>query len=182
LCPWLDALAGDELDLAIDATSVIAWSDEAALPASTPANVQLLVDDLDALGFDGTAWTYRFELENAGDCLDGTLAYIDDFAAELGVTEPQRRIAAELHRSLERGRPNWISLRAREGALDPMVGVIWDRVEWGMIQTMLKGFYPQGGGVEKIARLSRSIDDNHAFVELVLGPTDPPALRFAFDV
>lgn len=181
LCPWLDALAGDELDLAIDATSITAWSDEAALPAGAPAAVYAHADDLDAIGFDGTLWTYRLELENADDAVNGTLAVIDELAATLGVTGPQRRIAAELHRSLERGRPSWITLRANAGALAPMVGVAWDQVEWTPIQSMLKGFYPSGGGVDKIARLSRSSDAERATVELVLGPTDPPALRFSFD-
>ncbi len=185
LCPWLAALPGDELDLSIDATTITAWSDEAALPADAPAEVRALADKLDgidALGFDGAAWTYRFELDNAGDLVNGTLAVIDELAAARGVTGPQRRIAAELHRSLERGQPCRISLRARDGALDPMVSITWDRVEWTPIQSMLKGFYPSGGGVEKIARLSRASDAEDATVELVLGPTDPPGVRFSFDV
>jgi hypothetical protein len=78
--------------------------------------------------------------------------------------------------------PSRILLRAQNGTLAPMVGVSWDRVEWTPIQSMLKGFYPNGGGVEKIARLSRSSDADHATVDLLLGPTDPPALRFSFDV
>lgn len=181
LCPWLDGLVGDELDLAIDTTSITAWSDEAALPADAPAELHGLTATLDALGFDGATWTYRFELENAGDLVNGTLELIDDLSVKLGVTVAQRRIAAELHRSLERGMTSRVAVRARDGVLDPAVIVAWDRVEWAPIQSMLRGFYPHGGGVDKIARLSRALDAEHATVELILGPTDPPGLRLSFD-
>jgi hypothetical protein len=180
LCPWLEPLAGDELDLAVDATSITAWSDEAALPAGAPSDVT--ADDLVALGFDGAAWTYTLEQTNAGDALDATLARIDHLAAQLGVTVAQRRIAAELHRSLAREMPSRLSLRATDGVLEAMLTLAWDRVEWTPLQSMLRGFYPRGGGVDKIARLSRANDAEHATVELVLGPTDPPGVRFSFDL
>jgi hypothetical protein len=182
LCPWLDMLAGDSLELAIDATSITAWSDEAALPAGAPAPAVALADDLSALGFDGTTWTFTFEQDNAGEALDATLARIDEFATARSVTPPQRRIAAELHRSLARSATSRLSLRARDNTLEPVLVVAWDRVEWAPIQSMLRGFYPNGGGVDKIARLSRSSDAEHATVELVLGPIDPPGVRFTFDV
>lgn len=180
LCPWLDALAGDELDLVVDASSITAWSDEAALPADAPAPASALADDLHALGFDGASWTFTFE--QAGDALDATLARIAQLAADLGITDAQRRIAAELHRSLAREAPTRLSLRATGGTLEPMLAIAWDRVEWTPLQSMLRGFYPRGGGVEKIARLSRAHDNEHATVELVLGPTDPPGIRFSFDL
>ena len=182
LCPWLDALAGDELDLLIDATSITAWSDEAALPGDAPPPLPLHTDSVALLGFDGAAWTYTLERENGGDTINGTLELMDELAVLVGATEPQRRIAADLHRSLERGMPSRRSVRARNGVLDPMLAVAWDRVEWTPIQSMLKGFYPRGGGLEKIARISRAVDAERADVELVLGPTDPPGLRFSFDV
>ncbi|MGE0401746.1 MAG: hypothetical protein AB7T06_33905 [Kofleriaceae bacterium] len=182
MCPWLPALPGDELALEVDAISVTAWSDEAALPGDAPHPLPLHADDFALLGFDGAAWTYTLELENAADTVNGTLALLEELAVLAGVTEAQRRIAAELHAALERGRPSRLSVRARDGALDPRLGVAWDRVEWGMIQSMLKGFHPAGGGVEKIARLSRTVDADHATVELVLGPVDPPAMRITFDV
>lgn len=173
MCPWLDALVGDELDLAIDATSITAWSDEAALPTDAPSPLPLHAARVELVGFDGHVWTYTFE---------GTRelpALMDELAVLAGVTDPQRRIAAELHRSLERDVR--VSVRARDGALDPAVLVAWDRVEWAPIQSMLRGFYPRGGGVDKIARLARAIDADSATVELILGPTDPPGLTFSFD-
>lgn len=176
---WIDELAGDELELAVDADTITAWSDEAALPASAPPQVH--GDELALLGFDGAAWTYVLERGNAGEAAtDATVARIDALAAELGVTESQRRVAANLHRSFARDLPNRLWVRARAGSLEPIVGVVWDRVEWTPLQSMLKGFYPGGQGVEKISRLSRANDAEHATVELVLGPTDPPAVRFTF--
>ncbi|MFN0247095.1 MAG: hypothetical protein ACKV2T_09305 [Kofleriaceae bacterium] len=181
LCRWLDALAGDTLELAIDATSITAWSDEAAVPADAPSPAVALADDLSALGFDGETWTFVFEQDN-GEGLETTLARIDELATARTVTPPQRRIAAELHRSLARGMTSRLSLRSRDGALEPALTLAWDRVEWAPIQSMLRGFHPSGGGVDKIARLSRSSDTEHATVELVLGPVDPPGMRFTFDV
>ena len=181
LCPWLGELAGDTLALAIDASTITAWSDEAALPPHAPARVRQLADDLAAIGFDGSTYTYVFEQDTA-EGSDASLARIDQLAAELAVTGPQRRIFAELHRALARGMTTRLSVRSRDGALDPVVNVAWDRVEWTPLQSMLRGFYPGGGAVEKIARLSRAVDADHATVELVLGPTDPPGVRFTFEL
>ena len=178
---WLDALPGDTIDLAVGATTLAAFSDEAALPSAVPALVHSIGADLATLGFDGTAWTYVMDQANAtDDDVAATIARFDRAAAQLGVTTAQREIAATLHRSLARTMTTRTWLRTREGALEPRVGIVWDEVEWTPLQSMLKGFYPKGGGVEKIARLSRAIDAEHATVELILGPTDPPALRFTF--
>ena len=180
--PWLDALPGDALDLEIDATTVTASSDEAALPADAPALVAALgADAFAALASDGTTTRYVFAQDNASDdAVATTLARIDQLAVELGVTAAQRRIAAGLHASLARGLTSHLTLRARDGVVEPRLGVVWARVEWRPIQSMLGGFYPAGRGVELVARLTRAIDAEHATVELVLGPTDPPALRLSF--
>ncbi len=188
---WLDALPGDRLALEISGASIMASSDEAALPAGSPDLVAELGDELIALGHDGTTWTYVIAQANA-DNGEATIARIERVGAALGVTAAQRRIAAGLHRSLARGTSNRAWLRARGGVLDPVLGLAWDRVEWQPIQSMLAGFYPAAGapkserdglrpvgGVEKIARLSRAAEVEHATVELVLGPTDPPGLRIA---
>ncbi|MDB4963615.1 MAG: hypothetical protein JWP01_3614 [Myxococcales bacterium] len=180
--PWLDALPGDTLDVEIGATTVTASSDEAALPATAPALVASLgADAFSALATDGSSTTYVFEQANddAG-AVAATLAHLDRVAVVLGITEPQRRIAANLHDSLARGTPSRLTLRARDGVVEPRVCMVWDRVEWRPIQSMLGGFYPSGRGVELVARLTGSIDAVHATVELVLGPTDPPGLRFSF--
>ena len=66
--------------------------------------------------------------------------------------------------------------------LEPTLALAWDRVEWTPLQSMLRGFYPRGQGVERVARLSRAIDADTATVELVLGPSDPPGVRFTFEV
>jgi hypothetical protein len=181
---WIDALPGDLLDVEIDATSAIASSDEAALPADAPALVASLgADTFAALASDGTTTTYVFEQDNRDEAaVAATLERIDRVATELGITAAQRRIAESLHTSLARGMPSRLTLRARDGVLEPRVGVIWDRVEWRPIQSMLGGFYPAGRGIALVARLTGSIDAEHATVELVLGPTDPPGLRFSFEL
>lgn len=179
---WLDALPGDELELELDATSVTARSDEAALPATAPLLVHTLGDDLVALGFDGASWTYVIAQANAdASASDATSERIDRVAATLGVTEAQRRVATGLHRSLAREQPSraWVRTRAGSAELAPIVGLAWDRVEWQPIQSMLAGFYPSLGAVGQIARLARAAEVEHATVELVLGPTDPPAMRIA---
>lgn len=178
---WLDALPGDRLTLEIDATTVTAYSDEAALPPDAPAVVQLLgADQLAELSSDGTAWTYVIAQPNEDDAAcEATVARVDQVAAALGVTDPQRRIAASLHRSLARGMTTRAWVRARAGTVDPQLGIAWDRVEWLPIQHMLSGFYPSSGAVAKIDRLSRALEVDHATVELVLGPSDPPAVRFS---
>lgn len=178
---WIDALPGDRLALELDATTVTAHSEEAALPPDAPALVQLLgADELAAVGWDGTVWTYVIAQPNPGDdeC-EATIARVEQVAEALGVTEPQRRIAATLHRSLARGMASRASVRARAGVVDPHLGLAWDRVEWLPIQHMLSGFYPAIGAAAKIGRLSRALEVDHATVELVLGPTDPPALRIS---
>lgn len=177
---WLDALPGDRLALELDATTVTAHSDEAALPPDAPELVRLLGDDLSAVGLDGSTWTYAIAQSNPGDAgCEATIARVEQVAEALGVTEPQRRIAATLHRSLARGMVTRATVRARAGAVLPQLGLVWDRVEWLPIQHMLSGFYPALGGAAKIDRLSRALEVDHATVELVLGPTDPPALRFS---
>lgn len=178
---WLDALPGDRLALELDATTATAHSDEAALPPDAPALVQQLgADELAAVGWDGATWTYVIGQPNPDDAgAEATIARIEQVAEALGVTEPQRRIAATLHRSLARGMVTRAWVRARAGTVAPLLGLVWDRVEWLPIQHMLSGFYPNLGGAAKIDRLSRALEVDHATVELVLGPTDPPALRFA---
>jgi hypothetical protein len=177
---WLDALPGDELALELDATTVTAHSDEAALPPDAPELVRQLGDELAAVGWDGTTWSYVIAQPNpdAEGC-EATIARIEQVATALGVTEPQRRIAATLHRSLARGMVSRAWVQARAGAVLPALGLVWDRVEWLPIQHMLNGFYPALGGAAKIDRLSRALEVDDATVELILGPTDPPALRFS---
>ena len=181
LCgPWLEQLPGDRLSLELDATTVTAYSDEAALPPDAPTLVRLLGDDLSEVGWDGETWTYAIAQPNPGDGgREATIARIDQVAAALGVTEPQRTIAATLHRSLARGMVSRATVRARAGAAVPELGLVWERVEWLPIQHMLSGFYPALGGAAKIDRLSRALEVEDATVELVLGPADPPALRFS---
>lgn len=181
LCgPWLDALPGDRLALELDATTVTAQSDEAALPADAPELVGLLGDDLAAVAWDGTSWSYVVAQPNPDDdAREATIGRIEQVAGALGVSESQRRIAATLHRSLARGMVSRAWVRARAGTLVPELGLVWDRVEWRPIQHMLSGFYPALGGAAKVDRLSRALEVDDATVELVLGPSDPPALRFA---
>ncbi len=181
LCgPWLDVLPGDRLALELDATTVTAHSDEAALPGDVPELVRLLGDELAAVGWDGTIWSYAIAQPNPGDAgREATIARVEQVAEALGVTEPQRRIAASLHRSLARGLASRATVQARAGTLLPQLGLVWDRVEWLPIQHMLSGFYPTLGGAAKIDRLSRALEVDDVTVELILGPTDPPALRFS---
>lgn len=177
---WLDALPGDELELELDANGVTARSDEAALPPGSPALVTTLGDELTALAWDGTTWTYVVEHEN-GDAVacDATLARIDGVAGTLGVTAAQRRIAGGLHRSLARASRTRASLRAKAGVVEPRVTLAWDRVEWQPIQSMVGGFYPEHGAVGQLPRIARACEVDEATVELVLGPTDPPAMRIS---
>jgi hypothetical protein len=177
---WLDALPGDRLALELDAATASAQSDEAALPTDAPALVHQLGDELAALRWDGMTWTYVIAQPNADAAeSEATIARIDKVAATLGGTEPQRRIAATLHGSLARGMVTRAWVRARAGSVEPQVGLAWDRVEWLPIKHMVTGFYPELGAATKIDRLSRAMEVDHATVELVLGPTDPPAMRIS---
>ena len=175
---WLEALPGDRLELEIDATSVTARSDEAALPADAPDLVGALGGELSALGWDGAVWTYVTEHTNAteADC-QATAARIDHVAHALGVTTAQREIGANLHASLARSMPSRAWLRSRGAAVEPMVGLAWDRVEWRPIQSMLGGFYPALDGVEQVSKLARACEAQHATVELILGTGAAPAMR-----
>lgn len=175
LCPWLDAIAGDQIDLELGVTTTIAHSDEAALPAEAPAPLHALGDDLASVSWDGEAWTYAFTQPN--DDPEATIARFDALAQALRVTEAQRKISKGLHRTLARGMPSRIWLRSRQAELDPIVGLAWDEVEWLPIQHMMGGFYPEIDSATKIQRLSRAVGLEHATVELLLGPIDPPAMR-----
>ncbi len=178
--PWIESLAGDDLELEISATAITAYSDEAAMPSDAPDFLTAL-GELAEVGYDGTMWTCVLEHGNTDDAArDATAAWIDRVATTLGVTASQRDIAGKLHRSLARGMPIRASLRSKAGAVEESLTIAWDRVEWQPIQSMLGGFYPRGQGVEMIARLSRAIDPDTATVELALGPQDPPGVRFAF--
>lgn len=177
---WIDELAGDELELELDATSTLARSDEAALPPGAPALVTSLGGELAQLGFDGTTWTYVLEQPNPdADACEATIGRIDAVAETLGITPAQRRIAGGLHRSLARAAPSRVALRARAGVVEPRVTVAWDRVEWQPIQSMLGGFYPDHGATGQLPRIARACEVDEATVELVLGITDPPAMRIS---
>ncbi len=180
---WLDELAGDRISLELGATTTIAHSDEAALPAGVPALVQTLGDDLASVSWDGETWTYALEQRNADEAaMEATIARFDAAAAALGVTEPQRRIGARLHRAVSRSMPSRIWVHARNGELDPILALAWDEVEWLPIQHMMSGFYPQLDSETKIGRLHRNAGVDHATVELVVGPVDPPGMRLLVQV
>lgn len=177
-CPWLGALAGDRIGLELGATTTVAHSDEAAIPADAPALVHSLGDDLASVSWDGEAWTYELTQDNTDDAAtDATIERFTEIAIALGVTEAQRKISARLHRSLSRKMPTRTWLRARNGELDPIIGLAFDRVEWLPIQHMMSGFYPELDAETKISRLARNLDTEEATVELVLGPKDPPGMR-----
>ena len=177
---WLEALPGDRLELEIDATSVTARSDEAALPADAPDLVGALGGELSALGWDGAVWTYVTEHTNASEqeC-EATVARIDRVAEALGVTSAQREIGSDLHRSLARSMVSRAWLRSRGDVVEPQLGLAWDRVEWRPIQSMLGGFYPSRDCVEQVAKLARACDAQHATVELILGTGAAPAMRLS---
>lgn len=176
--PWLDELPGDRLGLELGATSAVAHSDEAAISPGAPELVGTLGDDLASIGWDGEAWTYALTQQNPDDAaIDATIARFDNAAQVLGVTEAQRKIAARLQRSLARGQPSRIWVRARAGKLDPILTLAWDVVEWLPIQHMMSGFYPAIDTTTKIGRLARAVGIEHCTVELVLGPVDPPGMR-----
>ncbi|MBA3462395.1 MAG: hypothetical protein H0T46_20705 [Deltaproteobacteria bacterium] len=181
LCgPWLDALAGDQLSLQLDASSITAYSDEAALPDAAPEVVRQLGGELASLGYDGTTWTYVLEHSNSDDTLlAGTLARMDAVADKLGVTMPQRLIATKLHRSLSRGAPTRTSVRVKGNTVAPQLAISWDRVEWQPVGSMLGGFHPQQGAIGQLPRIARTCEVEEATVDLILGPSDPPAMRIA---
>jgi hypothetical protein len=183
LCPWLDALVGDRIDLELGTTTTVAHSDEAALPADAPAPIHALGDDLASVSWDGEAWTYEITQLNTDEAaVAATIARFLPIAQSLRVTEAQRKISANLHRSLNRGMPTRTWLRARNGELDPIVGLAFDEVEWLPIQHMMNGFYPEIDSPTKIARLSRAVGLEQATVELILGPLDPPGMRILVPV
>lgn len=176
---WLDALAGDELELELGRRTT-AFSDEAALPDDAPALVAALGGELAWLGHDGDRWIYVVEQSNAD--LDATLAAIDHAAEALGVTGPQRRIVAGLHRSIARGAPTRAAVIAPGDTVEPALHVIWDRVEWQPIGSMMSGFYPEHGTVGQLPRIAQLLEAESATVALVLGKTDPPAMRITIRV
>lgn len=176
--PWLDGLAGDQIALELGATTATAHSEDAALPDDAPAAVKSLGDDLVSVGFDGESWMYAVEQDNADDAaVDATIARFDPIAQQLGVTEPSRKIGGRLHRSLSRGMPSRVWLRAKAQELDPIVTLAWDRVEWLPIQHMMAGFYPSLDTETKLGRIARATGIEEITVELVLGPVDPPGMR-----
>jgi hypothetical protein len=182
-CPWLAELAGDRIGLELGATTTIAHSEEAALPATTPELVDVLGDDLASVSYDGDAFTYLLAQANPDDAaVAATVARIDEVASKLGVTTPQRKTGGGLHRSLSRGMTSWVWLRARNGALDPVVALRWERVEWLPIQHMMNGFYPEIDAPTKISRLAKHANIEHCTVELLLGPVDPPGMRMLVEL
>ena len=182
-CPWLAELAGDRIGLELGATTTIAHSEDAALPATAPALVDVLGDELASVSWDGEAFTYVLAQPNSDDAaVAATVARIDEVAGKLGVTAAQRKTGAGLHRSLSRGMTSWIWLRARDGVLDPVVALRWERVEWLPIQHMMNGFYPEIDAATKINRLAKHANIEHCTVELLLGPVDPPGMRMLVEL
>ena len=182
-CPWLAELAGDRIGLELGATTTIAHSEDAALPATAPALVDVLGDELASVSGDGEAVTYALAQPTRDDAaVAATVARIDEVAGKLGVTAAQRKTGAGLHRSLSRGMTSWIWLRARDGVLDPVVALRWERVEWLPIQHMMNGFYPEIDAATKINRLAKHANIEHCTVELLLGPVDPPGMRMLVEL
>jgi hypothetical protein len=138
--------------------------------------MRVLGGDLELLGYDGERWSYVVEHTN-GEAMDLTLASIDRVAEALGVTSPQRRIVAGLHRSIARGTPTRAMLVARGATVEPSLHVIWDRVEWQPIGSMMSGFYPEHGAIGQLPRIAQLCEAESATVALVLGRTDPPGMR-----
>lgn len=178
--PAVTPLAGDRLDLELGATVTIAHSDDAALPPDAPALVDVLGDDLASVSWDGEAWTYLLTQQNADE--DATIARFDEVASKLSVTPAQRKISANLHRSLNRGMASGVWLRSRNGELDPIVGLRWERVEWLPIQHMMNGFYPELDPATKIQRIANHTKLEEVTVELLLGPVDPPGMRILVEL
>ena len=176
---WLDALPGDELALEFGKRTV-AFSDEAALPDSAPELVRTLGGELAQLGHDGERWIYV--VEHSNDDEDATLAAIDRVAEALSVTAPQRRIVASLHRSIARGTSTRTVLSAKGGTVEPALHVVWDRVEWQPLGSMMRGFYPEHGAIGQLPRIAQSVEAEHATVALVLGRTDPPGMRITLSL
>lgn len=182
-CPWLGELVGDRIGLELGASTTIAHSDDAALPPTAPELVDVLGDELSSVSWDGEAWTYMMTQTNRDDdAVASTVARIDEVASKLGVTAPQRKTGANLHRSLSRGMDSWIWLRARNQQLDPIVALRWERVEWLPIQHMMNGFYPEIDAPTKISRLAKHVNQEHCTVELLLGPVDPPGMRMLVEL
>jgi len=183
LCPWLAPLAGDRISVELGATTTVAHSDEAALPADAPDVIHALGDEVASISFDGEAWTYALTQDSTDDAaVEAVIERVAPIANQLGVTTPQRKISAGLSRSLARGMQSRAWLRARNGAVDPILALAWDRVEWLPIQHMMAGFYPDIDAETKISRIARSLEIEHATVELLLGPKDPPGMRVLIEL
>jgi hypothetical protein len=179
----VSALAGDRIGLELGATTTVAHSEDAALPPDAPSLVDALGDDLASVSWDGEAWTYSITQPNPDDeAVAATIGRIDTLTTALDMTTAQRRIGPSLHRSLSRGMDSWVWLRSRNGELDPVVGLRWERVEWLPIQHMMNGFYPEIDAVTKISRIANHTKIEHATVELLLGPIDPPNMRILVEL
>jgi len=157
---------------------------DAAREAVRALGAEQLVSITDQVAVDGArSWELRVAQTNHTAQLSAaTRARIDLLAASVGVTAAQRRVAGGLHDSLAREQLTHAWIRIGQRTIAPVVGLVWDRVEWQPIQRMLAGFHPAGDPVARIAQLARVTDVELATVELVLGPSDPPAMRILVSV
>ena len=157
---------------------------DGARAAVTELGAEMLVSVTDAIAGDGArGWELRVAQTNHTDALrDATRARIERVAAACKVTPAQRRVAGGLHDSLAREQLTHVWVRGTRRALAPALGLVWARVEWQPIQRMLAGFHPAADPVARVAQLARAADVEVATVELVLGPSDPPALRILVSV
>lgn len=158
--------------------------DPAVIAAARPALDLLGAENLRAVELAGADdWTFVIAQPNTDEPrTEATRRQLDRVAELCGVTAAQRRIAGELHGSLARGMVSHARVRVAGGALEPEVGVVWDRVEWRPIQSMLAGFYPAGDPLGRVTKLSRASDVDDASIEIRLGTGQAPAMRIAMRI
>ncbi len=174
------------LDADLGHLGAVAGAGAEVLSALRAAAVHLggdgeLVGLADRGGPAGPAWTLHIRQPNRGDAARAaTRARLDDAAAALGVTGPQRNVVQGLHDVFAHDADSFAWVRLRPDGLAPELGVIWSGVAWEHVVRVAIGLYPGSECAKRLGELAGAFDSPAAAaVELVLGPSEPPRMRVA---
>jgi hypothetical protein len=126
---------------------------------------------------DGT-WTLQIEQSNATPTQRAaTRERVDRAAALLGVTRAQRDMVAGLHDVLAKDRDSYALVHVRKERV--ALAVMWGVVPWEHVVRMMMQFY-RGGVARQLGELAGATGgETAAMVEIVLGTSEPPAMRVA---
>lgn len=130
---------------------------------------------------DAASWRLEFRHSNATDTeRANTRDRVVAVAHDLAATAAQSKLVAGIHEMMAKDRESYAALVVGAGDAPPRIAVRWCNVRWETALRLALGFAPGVDVGSKLGELSGAFDADAAdYVELVLGPEEPPTMRVA---